>query len=707
MLPGSGGQGRPRITRLLFGSLTTAAAFLSLAAAASAATFFVEEGAGGDCTAGNPCGTIEEALIAHRAPPVADDVIEVAAGSYPENVAANDDPLDDGLLIRGELTGGGNPDTFIEGEGSSGALGCPLCIVALGAPPNIEVEMQNVEVNQDSTDFDADLTPVFLEGGSDLQTVDVEAVDEGTFAGVELCVDPGTTFEDVVIDVIDADSVGISGCAAVSITDTAVFTDSLPALDVGASPAETTEITRSWLSAADDSLNPVASVSSGLELDSSLVTGGSIGVEFLGADGQAVDLNNATIDPADPGDEDGQAIFLGRQGSDPFDVTLDSTIAVGTIYVDDPGAPMTLTCEYSNFAPADLSLPPDMTDFTDNCPPARSPGSTNTDTDPDDLFEDPFFGNWSLQAGSPAIDGGMPGPVPMGFSNTDIDGDPRRLPGTAATCPDPVRDQGAFEAPANPCTPPSTQRTLSVSTSGTGSGTVTGPGIDCGAGRTDCSETVAAGSTIELTASAVAGSSFDGFTGGGCSASPCTVTLDTDKSVQARFTGPGDAGLALRVELAGPGRGLVTGPGIDCGNAGGHGVCTAIYPRGTQVTLTATPEPGSEFATFTGAGCGTGPCTVTMDAAQTVTAGFDHTTSPLTTFDKRPRSPWPRRPVFKLSSSERNSTFECRVDTGAWDECGSRVKLRGLNTGQHRFRARATADGVTGPPTSDRFRIPR
>jgi CSLREA domain-containing protein len=94
-------------------------------------------------------------------------------------------------------------------------------------------------------------------------------------------------------------------------------------------------------------------------------------------------------------------------------------------------------------------------------------------------------------------------------------------------------DIGAFELDQS-STP---QRTLTVTTSGTGSGTVTGSGIDCGGtGHTDCSETVVDGTTIALSTSSAAGSSFTTFTGGGCgAASPCTVTMNADKTVDAKF----------------------------------------------------------------------------------------------------------------------------------------------------------------------------
>jgi hypothetical protein len=81
----------------------------------------------------------------------------------------------------------------------------------------------------------------------------------------------------------------------------------------------------------------------------------------------------------------------------------------------------------------------------------------------------------------------------------------------------------------------STQYTLTVSKSGTGSGTVTSSpaGINCG---DDCSETYSKVQKVKLTAKADTSSTFAGWSGGGCSGTKtCTVTVGAPVTVTAGF----------------------------------------------------------------------------------------------------------------------------------------------------------------------------
>ena len=153
---------------------------------------------------------------------------------------------------------------------------------------------------------------------------------------------------------------------------------------------------------------------------------------------------------------------------------------------------------------------------------------------------------------------------------------------------------------------------LNVGRAGSGSGTVTAPGINCGG---DCSETYAHGRRVTLTATPAEGSTFTGWSGD-CSGATCTVTMDGNKNVTASFvlnTYP------LSAAKSGSGAGTVTGspPGINCGND-----CSETYTHGTTVTLTATPAPNSSFAGWSGACSGFGTCTVSMTEARSVTAQF-------------------------------------------------------------------------------------
>jgi hypothetical protein len=123
---------------------------------------------------------------------------------------------------------------------------------------------------------------------------------------------------------------------------------------------------------------------------------------------------------------------------------------------------------------------------------------------------------------------------------------------------------------------------------------------------------------VTLSATADAGSTFTGWSGGGCSgAGACTVTMDGAKSVTATFAA--NTVYALTVSKAGTGSGGVTSApaGINCG-----ATCASNFGAGTVVQLTPTPVAGSQFSGWSGACTGVGACSVTMNSAQSVTATF-------------------------------------------------------------------------------------
>jgi hypothetical protein len=158
--------------------------------------------------------------------------------------------------------------------------------------------------------------------------------------------------------------------------------------------------------------------------------------------------------------------------------------------------------------------------------------------------------------------------------------------------------------------------TLGVSKTGTGSGTVTSSpsGISCGS---TCSAPFDEGTVVNLTATPATGSTFTGWSGGGCSGSgACTVTLGVNTSVNAVFT---LNKYTLTGTVTGTGSGTIAAQGLSCtGNT-----CTGIYDYNTTVTVTATPSAKSVFSGWSGCDSASGnTCVIKMTSAKAISAGF-------------------------------------------------------------------------------------
>lgn len=157
---------------------------------------------------------------------------------------------------------------------------------------------------------------------------------------------------------------------------------------------------------------------------------------------------------------------------------------------------------------------------------------------------------------------------------------------------------------------------LTVNRTGSGTGIVTSApaGINCG---TTCSANYSGGTAVTLTATSSNGSTFAGWSGGGCTGTgTCAVTLNANATVTATFNTVPPT-VTFSPTTSGTGTGTVT-----CNGAS----CQPSYPSGTALTIVATPAATSLFSGWGGdcasAGSAT-TCNLTINADSTVSATFN------------------------------------------------------------------------------------
>ncbi len=160
-------------------------------------------------------------------------------------------------------------------------------------------------------------------------------------------------------------------------------------------------------------------------------------------------------------------------------------------------------------------------------------------------------------------------------------------------------------------------------------------GILCGAA---CVETYSAGTLMTLRAHPNEGATFTKW--GGCdeiSGTTCTLSLNSDRTVVATFSGEVKSEYNVRVYRTGSPGVVQSDPfAIYCGS-----ICVydeAKFDAGSTVKLIASSNPGYAFTGWSGDCEGTSPtCTLTVDSAKIVTATFgvaadDGTTVPSSTY---------------------------------------------------------------------------
>lgn len=181
-------------------------------------------------------------------------------------------------------------------------------------------------------------------------------------------------------------------------------------------------------------------------------------------------------------------------------------------------------------------------------------------------------------------------------------------------------------------------KTMSVTKSGDGSGTVKGGTINCG---TTCSQLIYDGQSIVLTATPASGSVFRGWSGACTGTGTCTISSTGSTTAQARFM-KSTSIFQLSVSKSGVGgatKGTVkdsTGKILNDTNCGPSvSTCSASIEKGQSLTLIAVPDAGTVFSITSGTACnGTqSTCTISSVAthvAQSFVFNRDIKTSPLT-----------------------------------------------------------------------------
>lgn len=159
------------------------------------------------------------------------------------------------------------------------------------------------------------------------------------------------------------------------------------------------------------------------------------------------------------------------------------------------------------------------------------------------------------------------------------------------------------------------KRRLRVTKESGGAVVSTPPGISCDSEAAQtCSAGFDQGTEVALSAEPATGYGFAGWEGACTGQRSCSVVMDADKAVTARFV----AVRSLQIVPEGTGAGAILAGGGFCDLG-----CSVAVPLGGQIAVLAQAHDGSTFTGYSGACSGTGLCAVVMDADKTVGVRFD------------------------------------------------------------------------------------
>ncbi|MFN8150426.1 MAG: hypothetical protein U0R24_04795 [Solirubrobacterales bacterium] len=148
--------------------------------------------------------------------------------------------------------------------------------------------------------------------------------------------------------------------------------------------------------------------------------------------------------------------------------------------------------------------------------------------------------------------------------------------------------------------------------------------------------------------------------------------------------------------------GSCTGSPIASGSAAtfsGSGISISVADNSSTTLTAQVVDPGD--------GDGPSACSASFTYVESSVAPPSDTTPPDTTLLKPVKKTKDPTPTFKFTATETGSTFECKVDKGAFVRCSSPHTLKKLKKGKHTLEVRATDAGgnTDASPAKATFKV--